>query len=534
MKEHPHTPQSDTHWDNTPLADQGSPAEGMDITLQLSEPELIAEISAYPEGRIRDDFIKTALRIGIIALRQAEGKIDAQSIKNEGERLLKEMDHYLSDHRKSVTDQIAASLKDYFDPTNGRFQERLERLLKQDGELEQVLRRQVGSQDSVLAATLGEYLGDSSRFMQLLGPENSSGFLQSMNAVLEKALESDRERILKEFSLDNNESALNRLVRELNDNHGKLTGNLQDSIKEVVSEFSLDNDESALSRLVNRVERTQKQISSEFSLDADGSALARMKRELLDVLDKHKKDNTDFQQEVRTALADMTARKEEAARSTIHGNVFEEELFRVLQDVSQKSGDIATSTGNTTGQIKNCKVGDVVIELGPEHVAAGTKIVIEAKDSGSYDIAKARQEIEVGRKNRGSEIGIFVFSRQTAPEGLEILTRYGNDILTLWDIEDSSTDVFLNAAVSVARALCTRAVKDREGQQVDFDEMDRAIRDIEKQLNGLADITKWGETIKNSSEKIVERARIVTKNLTGHINVLDTAVSDLKRISLSE
>ncbi|WP_456371884.1 hypothetical protein [Thiolapillus sp.] len=43
----------------------------------------------------------------------------------------------------------------------------------------------------------------------------------------------------------------------------------------------------------------------------------------------------------------------------------------MLRDLSQKAGDLATTTGNSTGRTRNCKVGDVVIELGPEHVAAG-------------------------------------------------------------------------------------------------------------------------------------------------------------------
>ena len=109
MKEDTHSTQGDTHWKNAPMMSQDPQDSSLEISLRITEPELIAEISAYQEGRVRDDFIKTALRIGVIALRQAEGTIDVQSVKNEGERLLKEMGRYLSDHRKSVTDQIAAS-----------------------------------------------------------------------------------------------------------------------------------------------------------------------------------------------------------------------------------------------------------------------------------------------------------------------------------------------------------------------------------------------------------------------------------------
>ena len=530
MEEHSGTGHTDSHWKHGSLPSAPAAREELEIRLLLRDPQLIAEILAYPEGRVRDDFIHTALRIGVMALRQAEGQIDSQAVRHEGERLLKDMESHLNAHRRQVTEQIATSLKEYFDPNDGRFPERLERLLRKDGELEQMLRSQVGDQNSVLARTLGEYLGDSSPLARMLGSDAPDSFLNGMSQTLEKALNEDRERILREFSLNNSDSALNRLVRELRENHGKLTGNLQDSIKEVVSEFSLDNQDSALSRLVNRVENAQKKISAEFSLDTGDSALARMRKELLEVLEQHRKDATLFQQEVRSALAEMSARKEEAARSTTHGNVFEEEMFRVLRDLSQKAGDLASATGNSTGQIRNCKVGDVVIELGPEHVAAGSRMVIEAKDSGAYDLAKAREEIDTARKNRNAEIGIFVFSRRTAPEGLESLTRYGNDIFTLWDVEDSSTDIFLQAAVSVGRALCSRSRAEQQNEQVDLKQIDRAIRDIEKQIKGLEEITRLGETIRNNSGKILDRARIISKNLAAQVSVLDNAVDTLKQL----
>ncbi len=530
MEEHTGTHTADAPWEHQPVA-SGTPArEELEIHLLLRDPELIAEVTAYPEGRVRDDFILTALRIGIMALRQAEGQIDSQAVRHEGERLLQDMENHLDAHRRQVTEQIAASLKQYFDPQDGRFPERLERLLRKDGELEQVLRSQVGDQNSVLAKTLGDYLGESSPLARMLGSDAPDSFLNGMTQTLEKALNEDRERILQEFSLNNSDSALNRLVRELKENHGKLTSNLQDSIKEVVSEFSLDNENSALSRLVNRVENAQKRISAEFSLDTGDSALARMKKELLEVLEQHRKDATVFQQEVRSALAEMNARKEEAARSTTHGNLFEAELFRVLRDMSHKAGDLASATGNTTGQIRNCKVGDVVIELGPEHVAAGSRIVIEAKDSASYDLPKAREEIDIARKNRNAEIGIFIFSRHTAPEGLESLARYGNDIFTLWDVDDSTTDVFLQASLSMARALCSRSSAEKAHQQVDFGQIDRSIRDIEKQIKGLADITRLCETIRNNSGKILDRARIISENLAARVEVLDRAVDDLKNL----
>ena len=124
-------------------------------------------------------------------------------------------------------------------------------------------------------------------------------------------------------------------------------------ITEVTGEFSLDNEDSALSRLMQGVERAQRQISSEFDLNEDGSALARMQKKLLEEIEKQNKANTDFQTEVKTAIAEMKNRKQESERGTRHGLVFEDAVFGFVSERSQEATDIAERTGNTTGLIKN-------------------------------------------------------------------------------------------------------------------------------------------------------------------------------------
>lgn len=512
-------------------ADAGlSDHKSLNIELSIKDSGLIEAIMQYPEGRVRNEYILKCLKIGSMAIKNAEGQVDAQTVRDEGGRLLAEMEHQLSIHRQSLTEQMTSSLKEYFDPSSGRLNERMEALLAKDGELERVLRAQVGGEDSTIAKTLADHLGEKSPIFKVLNPSESDGILQSMSGVLEKVLEEDREDILKEFSLDNTDSALSRLTRELQENHGKMTGNLQDSMKELIGEFSLDNDESALSRLVKQVESAQQKISSEFSLDTDSSALARMKKELMDVLSAQKEDSARFQMEIRESIASLQTRKAEAARSTQHGKEFESELFNLIRDLAANSGDIASSTGNKTGLIKNCKVGDYVVELGPEHMAAGARIVLEAKDSSAYDTAKALAECDTARKNRSADIGVFVFSKATAPEGLDALTRYGDDILTIWDIDDPDTDLFPKVALSLAQSLCTRKQVEGQGQKIDIDEMDRAIREVEKQASALDEISTWTKTIKSNSEKIIGKVGNIQNKLAKKIDVLDTISANLKAI----
>ena len=195
-------------------------------------------------------------------------------------------------------------------------------------------------------------------------------------------------------------------------------------------------------------------------------------------------------------------------------------MFEFLAREAQHAGDVATPTGNTTGLIKNCKVGDCVVELGPDSAAPGSKIVIEAKEEGGVTLAAARQEIEMARKNRGADWGLFVFSRKTAPTGLEPFQRYGNDFVVIWDAEDPSSDVFLKAGIIAARALCFRAERKTAAAMVDFEAIDRAILEIEKRAGNLEEVRKSAETIQSSSAKILERVRIDREALEKQVTQL--------------
>src|ERR1043165_1361063 len=60
----------------------------IDLQLTVSEPDIIAELSKYREGADQNNFALSALRIGILALRQANGLVDVSAVRSEGERLV--------------------------------------------------------------------------------------------------------------------------------------------------------------------------------------------------------------------------------------------------------------------------------------------------------------------------------------------------------------------------------------------------------------------------------------------------------------
>ncbi len=504
---------------------------GLRLELLIDDPESIAALVGYPEGRERSRFVRTALRIGILALNQAQGRFDSESMRNEGDRLVREMESRLADYRRQTESLLTSTLEDYFDPQNGRFNERVERLVRQDGELEKLMRSQIEQTERTLADTLTRHVGADSTLMQHLAPGESNRFLASLREHVEETLSTQADAILREFSLDNSQGALARLVRELKDKHGEAADGLKARIGEVVQEFSLDNDQSALSRLVKRVEEAQGRISSEFSLDAENSALARMKRELTQMIEAQNRAAQEFQTQVVSALDAMRARKAAEAASTTHGHDFQQDGFVILQDLATRAGDIAEDTGSSVGLIPRSKVGDAVVTLGADNAAAGARIAVEFKEDASYTLKTTLEEIDTARKNRDAGVGLFVHSRRTAPSGLETLARHGNDIVVIWDAEDESTDPYLKAGFMAAKALTVRARLENAERTADFQAIDKSLTEIQRQVKYLDEIRTWSSTIKNNAEKVIDRVERMQKALDGELETLGQQVEQLKSVA---
>jgi hypothetical protein len=472
-----------------------------------------------------------ALKVGVHALRHAQGRVDVDRIRVESNRILTDLRENLDAHRAGVTSQVTQILTDYFDPRSGRLNERLTRLIERDGELEQLIRKQVDGDASALARTLADHVGDQSPLQKLLNPESSQGLVRYLTTALERELGLQRESILREFSLDNKQGALARFMCELAAKNGQIGEALEDCVGHMVSEFSLDRAGSALSRLISRFESAQQQLTAEFSLDREESALARLRREILNAASEQRENSEVFQREVLAKLAELATRRREALRTTQHGQDFERALYEMIQSLAQNCGDVACRTGTTTGFVRQCKRGDVVIQIGVDHAAAGSAIVIEAKEDASYSLKAALTDLELARKNRGAEIGVFVFSARTSPEGLEPFARYGNDLVIVWNADDPTSDITVTAALSVAKALCTRARIHCDEASADFTAIHRSILEIERQFGGLDEIAKCADSARSGIERIVTRARIMREAIAKQLCELHEGVDTLEDLA---
>jgi len=486
------------------------------LNLNITDPEVIAELQTR-QGRDRDDYALTALRVGVIALRQAGGLVDAEKLKSEGTRILGELETRLSKHASELDTKLGDELERYFDPTKGSFQHRVAALTSDGGELSKLLKQHVDGDSSLLAQQLAKAVGENSPLMKHLSPTEKNGLIDTLTRIAEERLQEQSAKVLGEFDLNNKEGALNRLITQIETN------------------FDPSNPKTALGVLTKALEETQDQIRKDLTLDVadDGtkSPLSKMQDSLLAKMAEIAEQQERFQ----NAVSEQLGIKKVQARTTEGGFSFEHLAAEALKLRVSALGDEFQSVGETPGILKR-KTGDHLHTMGAESAVPGAKIVYECKRDKRYRVKVALEELAEARKNRESEIGVFVMAAETLQsndalrsEYPSALARYGNDIIAVWDPDDPATDVALDAAISVARALVVRAAHTEAADDAEeLQELNSAIADIEKQFERFEKMEKWCDDVSDTAEKIKIELGRVLKRLKSDVNSLNDGVTALR------
>jgi hypothetical protein len=518
------------------------------LVLSITDPEVTRALEQHEEGPPRDAYAKQALRLGILAFQQTAGALDAETVQREGERLLGSVREALNEHTSQTSSSIARLLGGYLDPATGSLPQRLERLTKRDGEIESLLAKHLDGDRSTIAETLARKVGEESALFKLLSPSSADGLAGTVTRAIEEALRVQRDEVLRQFSLNDADSALSRLAREIAQANSKLRGEVAADVAEVKSALSFENDQTPMSRFVLRVEKAQRSVLDQLSLDCEGSAVRRLslalddtcatvrrsltlddkgsplsllRQELIGAVASFTESNAQFQADVRTTLATFRVRREEAARGSLHGHAFEDAAGELLQQEARRLGDVCDRLSGTPGR-DGRKTGDYVLILGPESAAPGGRIVCECKAQKGYTEADALEELVVARKNRAAEVGVLILARESASPGFEPFRRVGMDLLVIWDESDATTDVYVKAAVSVARALVIQKQSDLGRSSADVVEIEQCIRSVEglvAAVDSMAHdaqiVIKRGTRIGKTSNRVRERLAEEVERLMG-------------------
>jgi len=524
-------------------------ANGLRLELVINDPDTIHALLNHQDIPERLRFACAALKVGILAIRQASGALDSRTIQQECETMLLNLRHSFTEQ----AGEVKTTLGKYFDPASGEFHQRVERLLARDGDLEKAISTHLTGENSALNRTMAVHIGENSPILKHFSLDERVGILGALKEKMQSLL---NEHITAQFSLDKPDSAISRFLEKITEKNGGLRSDLAEDLEKVRVEFSLDKEDSALSRLVGQVNSANDKLTREFNLSENDSALSKLSRilegtrsaindnlsmdlensplrrlssNLTDMLGQMKESQLKFQMEVGDTLSAFKARREESQRSTTHGVDFEEEVRKYLTALADGLGDTLEAVGNTVGEVSHCKIGDFVLTLGDVTGASGSRVVVEAKESNSYSLDDAFKEIEKARRNRKAECGVFVFSEKAASPGLQPLCRRGRDLVVRWDAENQATDLVLKTAVLVARFLVVEKRADTIGKTGQISEMKESVDTLIASLKGLETIVTSGNTLKNGAEKILHEAEKLKKTHAVELEKLKNNLGSLFR-----
>jgi|SRR5579859_3047336 len=252
-------------------------------------------------------------------------------------------------------------------------------------------------------------------------------------------------------------------------------------------------------------------LLQEFSLDNADSAINRLSNL-----------NRELYTDLRTSLETSLVRRQEQRRSAVGGFIFEDEVGKLLKDIIGRSGDKLDAVGDFEGTISKNKVGDFVISLNSDSLAAGERIVIEAKRDSTFTRSRVISECHVACKNRDAQVAIFVWDRQYGEAKHQPpLSRDENHIIVLWDAEDPSTDLYVNAAFWLARSAMMPKSAERRIARV----QEGVIRNAFQQIAGLSTTL---EKVKKSGEDVVKKGQEISSSILTVQSLLSAQVDILR------
>jgi hypothetical protein len=349
--------------------------------------------------------------------------------------------------------------------------------------------------------------------MKYLSPQQKDGLIENIAALAESRLDAQSKKVLSEFDLNNEGSALKRLITQIETN------------------FDANNSKSALGVIKSALEETRKQISKDLTLNDENSSLSLLQKGVKRQLDEIAGSLAEFQER----LSERLGIKEVQARTPEGGYSFEQVAAEALKQRIEAFGDGFASVGDNPGR-GGSKKGDHLQTLGEASFAPGARIVYECKRDKTFKMSKVLEEMKAAMEAREAEMGVFLMSAETLRKEPKLRAEYPsalrregtNFIVAVWDAEDPSTDVVLDCVVSMARGLLVKTRKAAgEVERKEIGEIDDAIADMERQFKRFDQMSKWCDKIMETSKDVSARALDIQEELRKVLKKLKTDVESL-------
>ncbi len=211
-----------------PGDDQGN----MHLELHVEDSTVIEFLSEFEEAR-REEKALEALKVGVIAIRSASPSLDTKIVEEK----FRDVEGRISKCLDGFQDGVKDRLEEHFKPGTGYVDRSLESLFGDKGTLTLLLNEYFGPNGGKVSGLIQNHIGPSSEFAKSLDPSNKESVISRIEETVRKNLDENAENIVKEFSLDTEESALTRLkselfkeIKRIEDNNNELFGQIRETL----------------------------------------------------------------------------------------------------------------------------------------------------------------------------------------------------------------------------------------------------------------------------------------------------------------
>jgi len=206
----------------TTVAANDSSATVLNLSLEVTDPNVIAYLTAFEGEQVRCEMAHEALKVGVIAIRSASPTLDTTVVQAK----FSDMEARLRDYVDEFMTAVQGEMATYFKDQDGLVPKSLQGAFGEHGQLARTFQQFFDPSHGRLATLMQQQIGPASVFGRALDPKNKDGILALIEAKVQSLIEGRLEVIVGEFSLDNEASAMCRLQKLLNDSFTQINQSL--------------------------------------------------------------------------------------------------------------------------------------------------------------------------------------------------------------------------------------------------------------------------------------------------------------------
>jgi hypothetical protein len=185
-------------------------SEPLQLVLNVRDPLVIKYLTKF-DSADREERALEALKVGVIAIQSASPMLDTRIVDEKFREVEKSINDYLNDFKN----HLKSNLEEHFKPDSGSLAKSFEGFLGEKGILAQLFNQYFGVDGGKIARLMQDHIGPSSGFAKSLDPTNKESVISRIEDSVKKHLQEKSDEIVKQFSLDHEDSALTRLKTEL-------------------------------------------------------------------------------------------------------------------------------------------------------------------------------------------------------------------------------------------------------------------------------------------------------------------------------